>query len=316
MKTTPLWTDTNNPLSAHEHSDLRYRLQSPFVDQLSQQNLPPELATELSRLYLPLAAWLNQRRTATAPLTVGINGSQGSGKSTLCSILKWLLESSFDCHTCIISIDDLYLPKATRLQLAETIHPLLATRGVPGTHDVELGLTLLDNLKNRPISNSVKIPRFNKATDDRLPQEQWDSPKSPFDLILFEGWCVAATPQSEHELTTPLNRLEKEEDPDGHWRHYTNQQLKGPYQQLFAQLDLLLLLKIPNWEMVYHWRKRQETQLAARSSDTGVMNDTSLRRFIMHYERLTRHQLQTLPHTADLVMELDRQQRVTNIQLR
>lgn len=315
MSLSVLWPASILPLSALDFTARLKQLQAPFAELLTRKQLPTHLNAELSRLYLPLAAWLNQQRPTEEPLVIGINGAQGSGKSTLCDLLQWILATAFNCRSVVLSIDDLYLPKTARRQLAEQVHPLLATRGVPGTHDTALGLELLKKLRTRPPSIGITIPRFNKATDDRLPQQQWDQLTAPVDLILFEGWCVGARPQTEAELIRPLNQLEASEDVDGRWRSYVNQQLAGSYRQLFAQLDLLLMLKIPDWDRVYHWRTRQEQQLAARGQGAGVMDDRALRRFIQHYERLTRHQLTTLPQTADLVLQLNREQRVTGLKL-
>lgn len=313
MSAENLWPPAPLPLSKTEETELLAFLKPLFGGKLATNRLPTDLTSELPRLYLPLAAWLNQKRTLGKPLIVGLNGSQGSGKSTLCNLLKWILEAAFDCQTCIVSIDDLYLPQATRQQLGRDVHPLLATRGVPGTHDIPLGMALIKRLKNARNGEEIDIPRFSKAMDDRLPQEEWDSATTPVDLILFEGWCVGATPQTEDELQTPINSLEEKEDKDGRWRNYVNEQLHGPYRDLFAQIDLQLMLKIPSWEMVYNWRKRQEQQLAAKQSGSGVMGEVALQRFIMHYERLTKHQLQILPNKADLVLSLNPQQRVTEL---
>ncbi|NOQ51803.1 MAG: hypothetical protein GQ578_06275 [Desulfuromonadaceae bacterium] len=316
MQAFDLWPATITPLSASEQAELLNLLQPLFGGQLALHQLPGKLAAELPRLYLPLAAWLNQQRPESGPLLVGLNGSQGSGKSTLCRLLKWILEAAFNCRTGIISIDDLYLPKAARRKLADQVHPLLATRGVPGTHDVPLGLELFSQLKQGTTGARLAIPRFNKATDDRFPQEDWDQVTTPVDLILFEGWCVGATAQADEELAEPVNRLELKEDSDGSWRRYVNAQLQGPYRELFDQLDLLLMLKIPTWEIVYHWRKRQEEQLAAKQGGSGIMGEVALHRFIMHYERLTKHQLRVLPDVADLILSLNQQQRVTALQVR
>lgn len=316
MHATDLWPSSAIPLTPAEATELLDFLQPLFGGELALSQLPAELSTELPRLYLPLAAWLNQQRTSGTPLLVGLNGSQGSGKSTLCNLLKWILEAAFDCRTCIISIDDLYLPKAARQLLAEDVHPLLATRGVPGTHDIPLALQLLNRLKHTQADEEIDTPRFSKAADDRLPATDWDYVVAPVDLILFEGWCVGATPQSEAELQEPINGLEEREDADCSWRRYVNGQLAGPYHELFSLIDLQLMLKIPDWQMVYYWRKRQEEQLAAKQSGAGVMGEVALQHFIMHYERLTKHQLKTLPQTADLVMNLNQQQRVTLINLR
>jgi len=310
-----LWPAKAFPLNDALETELLDFLQPVFGGELSLNRLPVELSAELPRLYLPLAAWLNQQRQQGKPLLVGLNGSQGSGKSTLCNLLKWILEAAFECTTCIISIDDLYLTKAARQQLGQDVHPLLATRGVPGTHDIPLGLKLLKNLKSGDEPQEIEIPRFNKAIDDRLPEDAWDGLTTPVDLILFEGWCVGATPQSDADLDIPINDLEEKEDPDGRWRSYVNDQLKGPYKELFSLIDLQLMLKIPDWQMVYHWRKKQEQQLAAKHSGSGLMGEAALQRFIMHYERLTKHQLAALPEKADLVMQLNQHQRVTAINL-
>jgi len=316
MQNPSVWPKADFPLDATEVARLQQWLQPTFIEQLTDARLPLQLAAELPRLYLPLAAWLNRQRPGDGPLLVGVNGSQGSGKSTLCTLLKWILEAAFDCHTGIISIDDLYLPKSVRRQLAETVHPLLATRGVPGTHDVKLGIKLLAQLQQTGAGRKIALPRFSKADDDRLPPRDWGQITTPVEVVLFEGWCVGATPQTEAQLQKPINRLEAEEDADGTWRRYVNEQLRGPYHKLFDRLDLLLMLQIPDWEMVYHWRRRQEQQLAAKDNGNGIMSETELRRFIMHYERLTRHQSATLPQVADLTLKLNQQQRVTAVRLR
>jgi len=316
MPTENLWPPAANPLTEAEQSELLAFLQPLIGGQLALNRLPGDLGAELERLYLPMAAWLNRQRRHGKPLLVGLNGSQGSGKSTLCNLLKWILEAAFDCHSCIISIDDLYLTKAERKKLAESVHPLLATRGVPGTHDIPLGLNTLSSLKNASDDQEIEIPRFNKAADDRLPKEEWDHVTTPLELIFFEGWCVGATPQTEEQLAEPINLLEEKEDSNGCWRRYANNQLRGPYHELFSLIDLQLMLKIPDWQMVYHWRKKQEQQLAAKQSGSGVMGEVALQRFIMHYERLTRHQLRELPETADLVLALNEQQRVTELTFR
>jgi D-glycerate 3-kinase len=315
MQAEDLWPASAMPLTATEKSELLEFLQPLFGGELALNRLPAELAAELPRLYLPLAAWLNQQRSGVTPLLVGLNGSQGSGKSTLCNLLKWILEAAFDCRTIIISIDDLYLSKAARQKLASEVHPLLATRGVPGTHDIPLGLKLLNKIKRAPADTEIDIPRFSKAADDRLPPGEWDHATAPVDLILFEGWCVGATPAPAEQLREPINSLEEKEDTDGSWRRYVNDQLCGPYHELFSLIDLQLMLKIPAWEMVYYWRKRQEQQLAAKQSGAGVMGEVALQRFIMHYERLTKHQLQALPEKSDLILCLNQQQRVTELQI-
>jgi D-glycerate 3-kinase len=236
------------------------------------------------------------------PLIVGVCGSQGSGKSTVCKTLTARLRQS-GLTVANLSLDDLYLPLADRVQLAERVHPLLRTRGVPGTHDIKLGIETLDALSH---AGRVRLPRFDKAVDDRRPVDAWDSIEGPAQVVLFEGWCVGARPQTIEALAQPVNELEANEDVNGLWRRYVNDALAVDYQRLFAKLDLLVLLAAPSFEVVLQWRTEQEHELRAQTQGTrsGVMSDEAIARFIQHYERLTKHTLVEMPGRADLVIRL------------
>ena len=78
------------------------------------------------------------------------------------------------------------------------------------------------------------------------------------DVILFEGWCVGARPQSEAELQPPINELERRADPDARWRRYVNERLGSDYKDLFGHLDRLLMLEVPSLDKVVEWRLLQE----------------------------------------------------------
>jgi D-glycerate 3-kinase len=240
------------------------------------------------------------------PLIVGICGSQGSGKSTACEYVAQHLALS-GTRVAVLSIDDLYLSKRARQALAERVHPLLATRGVPGTHDPLLGIEVLQALGG---AGRVTLPRFDKALDDRR-SDVHDVVDAPVDLILFEGWCVGARPQSPQMLPEPVNALEAQEDVDGRWRRFVNDALAGDYQRLFAPIDFLVLLAAPGFEVVVRWRTQQEHDLrSTRTGASGVMTDSAIGRFVQHYERLTRHILAEMPARADLVVRLDESRRV------
>jgi D-glycerate 3-kinase len=239
---------------------------------------------------------------STKPLLVGVCGSQGSGKTTACEYVARTLSAS-GIRVAVLSLDDLYLPRAAREDLSRRVHPMLLTRGVPGTHEPALGLRTFEALAR---AGGARLPRFDKARDDREPEHHWMAVDTPVDLIVFEGWCVGARPQESHELSATVNALEADEDTDGRWRRYVNDALSRDYQDLLACIDFLALLAAPGFEIVARWRTEQERQLrAARPGARGVMADEEIERFVQHYERLTRHILAEMPARADLVLRLD-----------
>ena len=280
---------------------------------IKTESLPTAFAAMAMDFYLPLAdkvaSWT---KFSKGPLVVGINGAQGTGKSTLSKVLALALKHHHHCRSAILSIDDLYLTKSERRQLAKMVHPLLATRGVPGTHDVAMGRHLLDQLKNK---QAVSLPVFDKAIDDRAPVDQWVSHPQAVDVILFEGWCVGAVAQHESALARPVNHLEKDEDIDALWRKYANDQLNVAYAGLFERIDRLVMLKAPDFECVQEWRSTQEDKLRLITDPTrsnhALMSQEQLERFIMHYERITRWMLEEMPERSDCVIELNTEHLVT-----
>lgn len=250
-----------------------------------------------------LAAALEEvERKHGKPVVLGICGAQGSGKSTLADAIEREVGRR-GIAAARLSLDDLYLTRAERKRLGREVHPLLGTRGVPGTHDVALGLTILDALAK---GEGVALPRFDKASDDRCPPQRWGSAPAGCELLIFEGWCVGARPEAPEALRTPVNDLEAREDPDGLWRNYANDALAGPYQSLFARIDALILLGAPSFEVVFDWRLQQENELreSAGPNAPGLMDEAGVARFIQHYERLTRHILAEMPSRADVLVRL------------
>ncbi len=292
---------------------LNTRCHSSFSSACQNMEVDTSLGPQLSSLYIPLAAWLDRRRcNSEEAVVVGLCGAQGSGKSTVTELLKTVLTVGFNLKVASFSIDDIYKTKEEREDLARTIHPLLSTRGVPGTHDVNLGIETIERLKAQGSRQSTQIPAFDKARDDREPRSTWPVCSGRLDVIIFEGWCVGACPQPEKALAAPANPLEREEDANGAWRRGVNQALAGDYQQLFGLIDVLLMLKIDSMERVFEGRRLQEHKLAAKAAQSGIdikelqiMSDPELDRFIMHYERLTNHILDEMPHRADIVFFLE-----------
>ena len=267
------------------------------------EDLPVDYRTIVDEHWRPLSEDIAERYQGR-PLIVGINGSQGSGKTTLCRFLEALL-LEHNQRAVTISLDDIYLTSAERAALAKECHPLFATRGVPGTHEVALGQAILDSLVD---GLPIELPRFDKASDDRAAEPT--EVLSRNDVILLEGWCVGAKPQPEAALVAPINRLEAEEDASGKWRREVNRRLATDYADFFDRIDVLVMLEVGSFDMVRAHRKRQEQRLAARRPDgTAVMDDAALDRFLMHYERLTRWMLEEMPARADIRIPIGEDQR-------
>ena len=272
---------------------------------IAAERLPDDYRTVVDRHWRPLAdriadVWVDDMR----PMLVGISGAQGSGKTTLCRFLE-TLHIEHNLRTVTLSLDDLYLTRAERLALAADEHPLFATRGVPGTHDVALGEVILDDLL---AGRTAAVPRFDKAADDRAAVRRMVEP--PIDVVLFEGWCVGAVPQPAVALREPLNALERDEDADGAWRREVNRRLATDYAELFGRIDLLVSLEVEGFAAARANRALQERKLAA--SDPGgaaIMDEAALDRFLMHYERLTRWMLEEMPGRADVVIPIGADQR-------
>ena len=286
-------------------------LQAALEKFAAKEQLPATYIETVEQWFLPLAEQiLRKASTNHQALLVGVSGCQGSGKSTLASLLVVLLKEMMGLNAINMSIDDFYLTHADRQLLARTVHPLLATRGVPGTHDVELALQTIAKLREQ---GRVAIPRFNKAIDDRAPEAEWPVILAPVDVIVLEGWCLSVPAQHEEALAHPINTLEAQEDPQGVWRGHVNSQIETVYSRLYGMIDYLIMLKAPDFAKVFAWRQNQEDKLAAQqgaAAGNRIMSREQLHRFIQHYERITRHGLNTLPEKADVVFELTDEQTI------
>jgi D-glycerate 3-kinase len=272
-------------------------------DFIQTKRLGSDFAAEVDRTHVPLATAIADRaRAARAGFVVGLCGPQGSGKSTLVEVTAHLLGAT-GLKVAVLSIDDLYLPLARRETLGLTIHPLLKTRGPPGTHDVALGMMILDGLAR---AGMTSLPRFDKAADDRKPEADWDRVEGPVDVILLEGWCVGAAPQPQAALANPVNALERDEDQQGVWRRYVNAALAGDYQRLFRRIDLFVLLQPTSFDVVAGWRVEQERKLAEdQPTGSAVMSEAQVHRFVAHYERITRWIMTEAPGRADVVIRIN-----------
>jgi D-glycerate 3-kinase len=233
-----------------------------------------------------------------------IAGLQGTGKSTL-SAQMTALAARDGRKVVALSIDDFYLGHAARQALGREVHPLCATRGPPGTHDIALACRVLDALRT---GQPVGLPRFDKIADDRLPESQWPIADRA-DLVILEGWFLKVPAQADAELSTPINALERDEDPDGVWRRWSNTFLAGDYAPLWSRLDRLLFLQGPGFDVVPNWRWQQEQSLQAEHPERTAMNREQVERFVQFFQRVSEQALRTLPRIAERTIRLDAQRR-------
>lgn len=279
-------------------------LGEPFYDKVGQ----------FKKFYLPISKiiyeFFNKKKST---IIIGISGGQGSGKSTITNILKLILKKKYSLTVSNFSIDDFYKTRKIRKKMSKNIHPLFMTRGVPGTHDIKLVINCLKSLKKRSFKK-ISIPRFDKASDDRLIKKKWTTIKKKPDVVIFEGWCVSARPQSDKKLKKPINSLEKDFDKDLFWRRTVNLELKNNYKKAFKLIDKKIFLKVPNFSYVFKWRKLQERKLKFKSSGKNIMSNTQVKKFIMFYERITKQMIKDLKHN-DIVISLDKNHRLYKIAL-
>jgi len=294
----------------------------PVLDQFIQRHqLDADYLTHASENFsTALLSIVAHQKQAKQTFLVGINGCQGSGKSTLADYLGTRLSTEFDLNVAVLSLDDFYYSRRQRNELANQVHPLLRTRGVPGTHDMNLATATLDKLcagasENHP----VKLPRFNKFADNPYPQSQWPIVDRPIDVIILEGWCLGVQPQLMKDLIYPINKLEAIKDKYGIWRSYVNQQLKQNYQGLYQRIDHWIMLKAPSFDSVQAWRLEQENKRQTLEENTDhkqketFMTSTEVRNFTAYFQRITEQCLATLPNQCDWVYELDNQRNIVNI---
>ena len=249
---------------------------------------------------------LDAALTLPGPTPVfAIAGLQGSGKSTLAAQVADLAKTR-GLRVAILSIDDFYLGREQRQRLAREAHPLLATRGPPGTHDVGLALATMESLR---AGRATRLPRFDKLADDRLPATQWPTAPPRCDFVMLEGWFLKTPPQDSDDLTAPINALERDEDVDGSWRRWCNAALAHDYPRLWRTIDALWFLQGPGFEVVPEWRWQQEQTLQAADPGRAAMTRAEVGRFVQFFERVSRQALHTLPAIAERTVSLDAQRR-------
>ncbi len=256
---------------------------------------------------IPLCFWISKKANKKRPYFVGLAGGQGTGKTTISSLIKIILTKYFKLNVFRISIDDFYKTRKERINLSKRIHPMLLTRGVPGTHDINMMLNFFRKAKSKKFKR-LKLPTFNKAIDDRSNKKRWYNLKKKPDVIIFEGWCVGAKSEKNITLKKTINSLEKEKDQKQIWRKYVNHQLKSNYKKLYSQLNCLIYLKAKNFSLLQKWRLKQERKLWIKNkvkSNLKIMSKGDVLNFMQTYQRITQNMFRNMPKYATIIFNLN-----------
>ena len=270
--------------------------------------------SSLKKIYIPISFWIeNKYKKKGKTLFLGFSGGQGSGKTTVVKILKIILKKFFKRKIYVSSIDDFYKTLKDRNEMSYTTHSLFKTRGVPGTHDVNLINKFFYFIKKKKFKKT-KLPKFDKSIDDRLKKKYWFNIKERPEIVILEGWCVGARPQSNSLIKKPVNILEKYEDENLIWRKHVNEKLKREYKKLFAMIDYYIFMKIPNFNMVFKWRLLQEKKLRKKLRfKKKIMSYSEIKRFIMFYQRITLQMIKDLSKSASIVMSLNKKHEIKKL---
>ena len=262
----------------------------------------------LKSYLIPVCFWISKKINNKQPYFVGLAGGQGTGKTTISSLLEIILKKYFKLNVFKISIDDFYRTRKARFNLSKKVHPLLMTRGVPGTHDIKIMLDFFRKSKTKKFK-SFKLPKFNKAIDDRCKKNQWYTIKKRPDVIIFEGWCVGARAEKNSTIKKSINSLEKANDAQLIWRNYVNKQLKTKYKKLYDQLDCLVYLKAKNFTLLQKWRLIQEKKLWLKNknkkTNNKIMSKGDVINFMQTYQRVTQNMFKFAPRYASIILNLN-----------
>ena len=261
----------------------------------------------LKSFLIPLCNWIAKKADKKRPYFVGLAGGQGTGKTTISSLISIILKKYFKKNVFRVSIDDFYKTRKDRSKLSKSIHPMLMTRGVPGTHDLKLMQTFFKNVKQKKF-RSIKVPKFDKSIDDRFSKKNWYKVNKKPDIIIFEGWCVGAKAEENKSLLKSINTMERNRDKKFIWRKYVNAQLKTNYKKLYSQLNTLVYLKAKDFSLLQKWRLKQENKLKLKSkknSKSKIMNKNEVLEFMQTYQRVTENMFKKAPKYASIIMNLN-----------
>ena len=236
-------------------------------------------------------------------------GSQGIGKSSFINIISKTIEKFYDKKILLLSLDNYYLSKKQRLLLSKKIHKLLATRGVPGTHNIK---ELVKNVKQfNQEKYPITTPLFDKLIDDRIKLNK--TIKTKCDILFLEGWCCGSSEIPKKFLNKNINNIEKINDPKNQWRNFYNKKLRIEYKKLFKLFDELIFLKTSSFDNVYKWRLKQEKTNQSKNKKLKRMSANEIKVFVQHYEKITKWMIKDLNKKAQIVIQFEKNHKISSI---
>jgi len=267
---------------------------------------------------IPVCFWIAKKFSKKKQVVIGFSGGQGTGKTTITSLIKLILQKYFKLKVFRISIDDFYKTREERKNLSRNIHPLLMTRGVPGTHDIKIMMNFFKKIKSKKFK-FIKIPKFDKSIDDRSKKSKWFKIHSKPDVVIFEGWCVGAKPQNANKLKRPVNNLEKFQDKNLIWRKFVNNNLKTYYKKLFQNINYFFYLRASSFQQLRSWRIKQEKKLFFKSKDKKglkIMSKDDIINFMQTYQRITQHMFKETPKNSSIIFNLNSKHQIESIKFK
>jgi D-glycerate 3-kinase len=284
--------------SERNRSEFLKAHEAEIVELCNQLEIVPDHDT-LRKVWLPLAFQIADWHNAQSHgLVQGFLGGQGTGKTTLTKILVLLL-NKLGYSTVSWSLDDLYLPYVDRVNLRNR-DPRMIRRGPPGTHDVQLGIEILQQFRRGEFP--IELPRFDKSAHAGEGDRSKPEMITQADIILFEGWFVGVRPiVSEFEIVV-----------DREFAQAMNQQLQS-YVPLWDLLDRFVILYVPEYQLSKQWRKQAEHKMIAQGK--AGMSDTEIDEFVEYFWQALHPELFILPllKQADLVLEIGEEHTVRSI---
>ena len=219
---------------------------------------------EEQKIIVPIAEQLQKINHKGRTTIMGIQGGQGTGKTTIVQFLeKQLKKKGFKVQS--FSLDDFYQSWKERKKLQEKYPYNLfyqISRGLPGTHRVKF---LLETLQRAKAGKNFEIPIFDKSKYDGKGEilSKTKKVKGRQDFLILEGWCVGMPAVSSQQLLDICRRNGidlRKLDPTLQ-DHKVVLAFVKEYQPVWKLLDYIVMLKADSPEVHKKWRLLQEQKL-------------------------------------------------------